>query len=80
VFKRTRVKIYVAPTWAWLKATERVLVFAAHPDDELVEAGGTICRLRREDCAVRVMLFSRGGGGLAASGTWKPLVSVAWRH
>jgi LmbE family N-acetylglucosaminyl deacetylase len=55
-------------------------VFAAHPDDELVEAGGTICRLRREDCAVRVMLFSRGGGGLAASGTWKPLVSVAWRH
>lgn len=48
------------------KAPERVLIFAAHPDDELIGAGGTICRLHSEGCKVRVILFSRGGGGIAA--------------
>lgn len=74
VLSRHVAKIYVKLSHACLKMAglfktpERVLVFAAHPDDELIGAGGTICRLHREDCAVRVVLFSRGGGGLAASG------------
>ncbi len=44
----------------------RVLVFAAHPDDELIGVGGTIARLSREGNEVLVVIFSRGGGGVAA--------------
>ncbi len=44
----------------------RVLVFAAHPDDELIGVGGTIARLSREGADVLVVIYSRGGGGVAA--------------
>jgi len=42
----------------------RVLVFAAHPDDETIGVGGTICRLHKEGATVRVIVFSAGGGGV----------------
>jgi len=44
----------------------RVIVFAAHPDDELIGVGGTIARLSREGADVKVVIYSRGGGGVAA--------------
>ncbi|MCD6208996.1 MAG: PIG-L family deacetylase [Thermoproteales archaeon] len=44
----------------------RVLVFAAHPDDELIGVGGTIAKLHEKGANVRVIIYSRGGGGVAA--------------
>lgn len=44
----------------------RAMVFAAHPDDELIGAGGTISRLQLSGKNVRVIVFSCGGGGATA--------------
>ena len=38
------------------------LVVAAHPDDEVLGAGGTIARLRQEGSQVRVLFLSDGVG------------------
>lgn len=43
-------------------AGQRVLVFAPHPDDETLGAGGLICQARRRGAAVRVVFFTRGDG------------------
>ncbi|HWH81910.1 MAG TPA: PIG-L family deacetylase [Burkholderiaceae bacterium] len=37
-----------------------VLVIAAHPDDEVLGAGGTIARLAGEGCAVHVLILGEG--------------------
>lgn len=48
------------------QGTRRAMVFAAHPDDELIGAGGTISRLKLGGKNVRVIVFSYGGGGAPA--------------
>jgi len=40
----------------------RILVFAAHPDDELIGVGGTIAKLHQGGATVKVVIYSRGGG------------------
>lgn len=39
---------------------ERVLVVAAHPDDEVLGCGGTIARFRDAGCPVRVIFLAEG--------------------
>lgn len=39
---------------------ERVLVFGAHPDDEIIGPGGTIARLSEEGAKVTVVTFTAG--------------------
>lgn len=46
---------------------ERVLVIAAHPDDEVLVAGGTIHALRARGARVRVLLLTAGDGYLRAA-------------
>ena len=45
-----------------LPRTPRVLVFAPHPDDETLAAGGLIARLVRQRAAVRVAFITNGDG------------------
>ncbi|MGB8276151.1 MAG: PIG-L deacetylase family protein [Alphaproteobacteria bacterium] len=42
------------------KTFERVLVVAAHPDDEVLGCGGTIARVRGRGAAVRVVFLAEG--------------------
>lgn len=42
---------------------ERVLVFAPHPDDEVLGCGGTLALLRAKNCAVRVVVVTDGAAG-----------------
>jgi LmbE family N-acetylglucosaminyl deacetylase len=44
-----------------LKRFKRVLVFSAHPDDEIIGCGGTIARLTRAGSEVFVVTFTGGG-------------------
>jgi LmbE family N-acetylglucosaminyl deacetylase len=44
-------------------AGERALVFAPHPDDEVLGVGGTLARLRRAGCPVRVAVVTDGAAG-----------------
>ena len=39
---------------------KKVLVLAAHPDDETLGCGGTIHRLHREGCEVQLLTFTDG--------------------
>lgn len=39
---------------------ERVLVIAAHPDDEVLGCGGTIAKLRSGGVEVRVVFLAEG--------------------
>ena len=39
---------------------KKVLVLAAHPDDETLGCGGTIHRLHREGCEVQLLTFTNG--------------------
>ncbi len=43
-----------------MKAMEKVLVFAAHPDDELLGLGGTVRRLTNEGKEVRAVILAEG--------------------
>lgn len=45
-----------------LSTASRVLVFAPHPDDEVLGCGGTLALLAAR-CAVRVVLVTDGSGG-----------------
>lgn len=40
----------------------RVLVFAPHPDDEVLGCGGTLALLRQEKCAIKVIFVTDGAG------------------
>lgn len=42
---------------------ERVLVFAPHPDDEILGCGGTLALLRSKNCPVRVVVVTDGAAG-----------------
>ncbi|MCC4240701.1 PIG-L deacetylase family protein [Thalassospira povalilytica] len=43
-----------------MNSNDRVLVIAAHPDDEVLGCGGTIARYRAEGCDVRVVFMAEG--------------------
>lgn len=43
--------------------SDRVLVFAPHPDDETIGCGGTIALLREAGCDVHIVLLTDGGAG-----------------
>jgi LmbE family N-acetylglucosaminyl deacetylase len=45
---------------ALFQPTERVLIVAAHPDDETLGMGGSIHRLSQSGCAIRVVFMSDG--------------------
>lgn len=40
----------------------KVLVFAPHPDDEVLGCGGTLALLRQKECAVKVVFVTDGAG------------------
>ena len=42
------------------KEIERVLVVAAHPDDEVLGAGGYIAKLKKEGASIEVLVLSKG--------------------
>ena len=44
-----------------------IMVFAAHPDDEVIGAGGTIAKYAREGRQVVSVIFSYGEGSDPAS-------------
>ncbi|MGB5834351.1 MAG: PIG-L family deacetylase [Thiohalocapsa sp.] len=46
-----------------LPSAKRVLVFAPHPDDEVLACGGTIALLQRNGCQVRVVVMTDGSRG-----------------
>jgi LmbE family N-acetylglucosaminyl deacetylase len=46
-----------------LPSSGRVLVFAPHPDDEILGCGGTLALLRQQRCAVRVVIMTDGALG-----------------
>jgi LmbE family N-acetylglucosaminyl deacetylase len=48
-----------APT---LRASDRLLIFAPHCDDETIGAGGTIAEARRRGIPVRLVFFTNGDG------------------
>ena len=39
---------------------KKIMVFAAHPDDELLGLGGTVRRLADEGCTVRAVILAEG--------------------
>ena len=39
---------------------KKVLVLAAHPDDETLGCGGTINRLSKEGCQIQLITFTNG--------------------
>ncbi|MHA1734566.1 MAG: PIG-L deacetylase family protein, partial [Promethearchaeota archaeon] len=48
-----------------LVVPESMMVFAAHPDDELLSAGGTILKYSAMGCRVKVVVATSGVGGYA---------------
>lgn len=46
-----------------LPADQRVLVFAPHPDDEVLACGGTLALLQDNGCQVRVIIMTDGSQG-----------------
>ena len=40
----------------------RILVFAPHPDDEVLGCGGTLALLRQKNCAIKVIFVTDGAG------------------
>ena len=56
------VGIRAGPTLLVMPPSPRVLVFAPHPDDETIGAGGLIVRLVRRGAPVRVVFVTNGDG------------------
>lgn len=50
------------PTPLMIPEGQRVLVFAPHPDDEVLGCGGTLALLQQAGCEVRVVVVTDGGG------------------
>lgn len=44
---------------------DRILVFAPHPDDEILGCGGYLALKRTENAAIRIIVVSDGALGLA---------------
>ena len=51
----------------------RILVFAPHPDDEVLGCGGTLALLRQKKCAVKV-IFVTDGAGAGSLGPDAPVI------
>ena len=51
-----------------LEQVERAMVFAAHPDDEVLGAGGTIARLSKQGTKVTGVIFSLEDTGYSTKG------------
>ncbi len=62
------------------KVSERVLVFAAHPDDETLGCGATLVRHARRGDQISIVAFADGVGSRAGAGIAGVLQSVAERH
>jgi len=56
------VGVRAGPTRLVMPPSPRVLVFAPHPDDETIGAGGLIVRLVRRGAPVRVVFVTNGDG------------------
>ena len=59
-----------------LEKVERALVFAAHPDDEILGAGGTIARLSKQGTKVTVVIFSLEDTCYSTEGLEKNVLEV----
>lgn len=55
-------------------STERILVFAPHPDDEIIGCGGYLAARQAEKSAVRVIIISDGTLGLLPAQQLQPLL------
>lgn len=53
---------------------ERILVFAPHPDDEIIGCGGYLAIKQAEKSAVRVIIVSDGALGLLPTQQFQPLL------
>lgn len=61
------VSIEGPATLALSELGDRVLVIAAHPDDEVLAAGGTLHALRARGVSARIILLTAGDGYLRAA-------------
>ncbi len=53
---------------------ERILVFAPHPDDEIIGCGGYLAAKQAEESAIRVIIISNGTLGLLPAQHLQPLL------
>ncbi len=58
-----------------LGGVERVMVFGAHPDDEIIGSGGLIHRLNREGKEVHVVTFTCGETAARADGEMEAMAA-----
>ena len=63
-----------------LEGVDRAVVFAAHPDDETLGAGGTVHRLTRQGTEVRVVVATLGENSHPDSATVTPRQLAALRR
>ncbi|RKQ33732.1 bifunctional PIG-L family deacetylase/class I SAM-dependent methyltransferase [Kocuria tytonis] len=63
-----------------LTGADRAVVFAAHPDDETLGAGGTVHRLARAGAEVRVVVATLGENSHPGSSTHTPQQLAELRH
>lgn len=47
---------------------DKVLVVAAHPDDEVLGCGGTVARLANDGCEIYTLILCRGIAGRYENG------------
>lgn len=55
---------------------KRVLVFCAHPDDEIIGCGGTLARLSQQGSTITVVMFTRGETGYTQASQKKDFLQV----
>ena len=54
-----------------LKKIKKLIVFAAHPDDETIGCGGTIKKLSQNGCEVIVVFATTGNTGIDQSRSYE---------
>lgn len=57
-----KLRLVPLPTTLSLDRVERVIVFAPHPDDEILGCGGTLALLAQKGCKIKVVVVTDGGG------------------